>query len=78
MIDVPRYKELLFRAVHEVLQPIGVTENILRDWMFSEVSYRKLDSKLRHTAELPLFAKSEILERALIGPVPIQPIDEGS
>ena len=36
LIDVPRYKELLFRAVHEVLQPMGIPENVLRDWMFSE------------------------------------------
>ena len=33
LIDVPRYKELLFRAVHEVLQPMGIPENILRDWI---------------------------------------------
>ena len=39
LIDVPRYKELLFRGVHEVLQPMGIPENVLRDWMFSEASY---------------------------------------
>ena len=26
LIDIAKYKELLFRAVHEVLQPLGVTE----------------------------------------------------
>ena len=38
-IDVPRYKELILRAVHEVLQPMGVTEKILRDWLFSKAGY---------------------------------------
>jgi len=39
VIDVPRYKELAFRAVHEVLQPLGVTEQILRNWLFSKADY---------------------------------------
>ena len=38
-IDVTRYKELVLRAVHEVLQPLGVTEKILRDWLFSKAGY---------------------------------------
>jgi DNA polymerase-2 len=33
-IDVPRYRELLLRAVHEILQALGVTEALLRNWMF--------------------------------------------
>jgi hypothetical protein len=36
---VPRYRELAFRAVHEVLQPLGVTELILRNWLFSQAGY---------------------------------------
>ena len=39
LIDIPRLKELLFRAVHEVLQPMGVHENVLRDSMFSKARY---------------------------------------
>ena len=39
LIDVSRYKELLFRAVHEVLQPMGIPENVLRDWLLSEAGY---------------------------------------
>ena len=38
-IDVPRYRELAFRAVHEILQPLGVTEQILRNWLFSKAGY---------------------------------------
>lgn len=38
-IDVPKYKELAFRAVFEVLQPLGLTERVLRDWILSKASY---------------------------------------
>ena len=65
LIDVSRYKELLFRAVHEVLQPIGIPEDVLRDWMFSEASYMLpacwLGLNQSHTAELPLFANLNYL-----------------
>ena len=61
LIDVPRYKELLFRAVHEVLQPMGIPENVLRDWLFSEASYVKVDSTQLQKSELPLFANLKYL-----------------
>ena len=61
LIDVSRYKELLFRAVHEVLQPTGVTENVLRDWMFSEASYSIHTGWADHASELPLFANLKYL-----------------
>ena len=62
LIDVPRYRYLLFRAAHEVLQPIGIPENVLRDWMFSEASYIlpvgwPYPTQLQKS-ELPLFANS--------------------
>jgi DNA polymerase-2 len=56
LIDVPKYKELLFRAVHEVLQPLGVPENVLRNWMFSRASYLLPPGLLHHRLEMPLFA----------------------
>jgi DNA polymerase II len=56
LIDIPRYKELLFRAVHEILQPLGVTENVLRNWMFSEASYLVPPGLLHNRLELPLFS----------------------
>jgi DNA polymerase-2 len=56
LIDIPRYKELLFRAIHEVLQPLGATENVLRNWIFGEASYLIPPSLLHHRLELPLFA----------------------
>jgi DNA polymerase-2 len=55
-IDMTRYKELLFRAAHEVLQPLGVTESVLRNWMFSKASYLVPPGLLHHRLEMPLFA----------------------
>jgi DNA polymerase elongation subunit (family B) len=38
-VDRIKYRELLIRGVQEVLQPIGVTENILRTWLISGAGY---------------------------------------
>jgi DNA polymerase elongation subunit (family B) len=56
LIDIYRYKELLFRAVHEVLQPLGVTENVARNWIFSKASYLVSPGLLNNSLDLPLFA----------------------
>jgi DNA polymerase elongation subunit (family B) len=56
LIDIYRYKELLFRAVHEVLQPLGVTENVARNWIFSKASYLVPPGLLNNSLDLPLFA----------------------
>ena len=59
MIDIPRYKELMFRAVHEILQPLGVPEKTLRNWLFSKAGYITrpglLGSVDSTRLELPLF-----------------------
>ena len=55
-IDTARYKELLFRAIHEVLQPLGVTERVLRNWMFGRASYLLPPGLLHNRLEMPLFA----------------------
>ena len=64
LIDVSRYKELLFRAVHEVLQPMGIPENVLLGWLFGETSYMLptgwLDPTQFQKSELPLFANLSI------------------
>ncbi|MBL8049632.1 MAG: hypothetical protein JNM46_00280 [Anaerolineales bacterium] len=39
IVDVLHYKELVFRAVSEVLQPLGVIENVLRGWIFNQAGY---------------------------------------
>jgi len=54
-LDIPKYKELLFRAVHEVLQPLGVSETVLRNWLFGRASYLLPPGLLGRRAELPLF-----------------------
>jgi DNA polymerase-2 len=33
-VDVPRYKELFLRAMSEVVQPLGVTEALLKEWLY--------------------------------------------
>ncbi len=38
-VDMSRYRELLVRAVHEVTQPLGVSEEVLRMWLFSRAGY---------------------------------------
>jgi DNA polymerase elongation subunit (family B) len=61
VIDIPRYKELAFRAVYEVLQPLGITEKTLKDWIFKQATYVMPANLTNHTnrivkQELPLFA----------------------
>ena len=33
------YQELVLRAVHEILQPLGISEQILKNWLFSKAGY---------------------------------------
>ncbi len=65
LMDISRYKEILFRAVHEVLQPLGLTENVLRDWMFSNTGYLLppglINPAQSEEPELPLFVNLKYL-----------------
>ncbi|MCE9646690.1 MAG: hypothetical protein K8S20_11890 [Chloroflexi bacterium] len=58
-IDVRKYKELALLGVHDLLQPLGVTERTLRDWLFKKAGYitppGKLFSTDRTRLDLPLF-----------------------
>lgn len=60
IIDVPRYRELVLRAVCQVLQPLHVTEKIMRDWLLGKAGYiappGRLDSSDPTRLALPLFA----------------------
>jgi DNA polymerase elongation subunit (family B) len=38
-LDAARYIELLLRAAATILQPVGVSEATLRDWLISKASY---------------------------------------
>jgi DNA polymerase-2 len=61
LLDILRYKELLFRAAYEVLQPLGIPENVLKNWVFSGTSYLLPPGLLHRRLELPLFANLERL-----------------
>jgi len=56
LLDAARYKELLFRATYEILQPLGVTDHVLRNWMFCQASYLLPPGLLHDRLEMPLFA----------------------
>jgi DNA polymerase elongation subunit (family B) len=62
-VDMPRYRELLLRAMHEVLQPLGVNEATLRAWLFSRAGYVAPPGLIRSSEDLdqihlPLFASN--------------------
>lgn len=38
-IDRTQYRKLIMRAVQEVLQPLGVTDAILKNWLIGQVGY---------------------------------------
>ena len=38
-INVRQYRELAFRAIYEVLEPVGVNERVLKDWIFNSTGY---------------------------------------
>ncbi len=60
-IDVPKYKELIFRAVYEVLQPFGITERVARGWILDKAGYvapmeLAVQAKRLVKQELPILA----------------------
>jgi DNA polymerase elongation subunit (family B) len=66
VINVGKYKELVLRASHEVLEPMGVTEVMLRNWLFHNASYITPAelvnlSKDKNKLSLPLFAEVDNL-----------------
>lgn len=71
IVDVPRYRELVLRAVHEVLQPLGVREDVLRAWLFSRAGYFAPPGLLDSSEDLskihlPLFASTNELHLQII------------
>lgn len=65
VLDRMKYTELLIRAVHEILQPLGVTEAILKNWLISEAGYLAPPGFLKSTdptrLALPLLADVKYL-----------------
>ena len=64
-VDRIKYRELLIRAVQEILQPLGVTEAILKNWLIGEAGYLAPPGLLKTTdpikLALPLLADVEYL-----------------
>jgi DNA polymerase-2 len=65
IIDRKKYRELLIRAVQDVLQPLGVTEPILKNWLIGGAGYLAppglLGSSDTTRQALPLLAGVECL-----------------
>ncbi len=59
-VDILQYRKLLLRAAQEVLQPLGVTEELLKTWLSSPASYAppgQIESaETLSQARYPLFA----------------------
>ena len=66
LIDIARYKQLLFRAAHEMLQPLGVSESVLKNWIFSQASYILPRGLLHDRLEMPLFSNLKHMHVDLI------------
>lgn len=70
-IDVLQYRELAFRAVFEVLQPMGITERVLRDWILNKASYIIPEdltnpSQQFTKQEVPIFADLPVLHLEVV------------
>jgi DNA polymerase-2 len=53
-LDVARYAELLVRAAGAMLQPFGASEDLLRQWLFSNAAY------IAPPGELPLSQRADL------------------
>jgi DNA polymerase-2 len=63
-VDIDRYSELLLRAATTMLEPFGVSEQLLSQWLFSNAAYDAPPGVLpstMHTA-LPLWNTRRLLE----------------
>ena len=63
-VDVDRYSELLLRAATTLLEPFGVSKQLLSQWLFSNAAYNAPPGVLpgaAHTA-LPLWNARHLLE----------------
>ncbi|MBL8080446.1 MAG: hypothetical protein JNM55_20920 [Anaerolineales bacterium] len=56
MVDVRKYMELVIRATYELLQPIGVSEEVIRGWLGGATYVLPEDWAYMGNMELPLFA----------------------
>jgi GNAT superfamily N-acetyltransferase len=59
-LDAARYSELLLRAAGTMLEPFGISEDLLRQWLFSNAAYAAPPGRLPgKRATLPLLMGGE-------------------
>ena len=56
IVDREYYGKLLLRAAHTVLQSLGVKEETLRRWVFSNAGYGAPPGELPENQGMPMFA----------------------
>ncbi len=63
-VDIDRYSELLLRAAATMLEPFGVSEQLLGQWLFSNAAYNAPPGALPSGARpgLPLWNSQNLLE----------------
>ncbi|UCD98767.1 MAG: hypothetical protein JSV42_17760 [Chloroflexota bacterium] len=63
-VDVERYSELLLRAATTLLEPFGVSKQLLYQWLFSNAAYCAPPGQLpsRQTSVLPLWTSRHLLD----------------
>jgi hypothetical protein len=63
-IDTDRYSELLLRAAATILEPFGVSEQLLGQWLLSNAAYNASPGTLPSGVrpELPLWNAQNLLE----------------
>jgi len=72
MVSKKRYKELLLRAVHQVLSPFDVSEEDLADLVFDQVKQLELWPGDDNWDDMPADLKEELsLAEALFAPYTI-------
>jgi DNA polymerase elongation subunit (family B) len=61
-VDLGRYSELLLRAANSVLEPLGLDEAALRDWLLNGAAYLGPPGRLacKNETGLPLFASARV------------------
>jgi DNA polymerase-2 len=70
-LDITRYRTLMLRATHTVLQPFGITEAVLENWLLSNAGYGAPVGKIPDISELgPLFTELNPHQKSIKAQLP--------
>ena len=70
-LDIARYRTLMLRAAHAVLQPFGISEDVLENWLISKAGYGAPVGKMPLASEWgPLFAGLEPTQKSIQARIP--------